>query len=60
MQTFPLNADLLRNPSGNKTAAVDERKRVGMVTALEIDRLVLGAVDMNYLARVQPDPNARR
>jgi hypothetical protein len=55
-----LNPGLLRNPSGNQLAGVDERKRLGMVAALEIDRLVLGAIDMNHLARVQADPNASR
>jgi hypothetical protein len=52
MCTSRLKAGLLRNPSGNKLACVNERKRLGMVAALEIDRLVLGAVDMNHLARV--------
>jgi hypothetical protein len=37
MCTSRLKAGLLRNPSGNKLAGVDERKRIGMVAALEID-----------------------
>jgi len=60
VQTSRLNPGLLRNPSGNKLAGVGERKRLGMVAALEIDRLVLGAIDMNHLARVQADANASR
>jgi hypothetical protein len=37
MCTSRLKAGLLRYPSGNKLAGVDERKRIGTVAALEID-----------------------
>jgi hypothetical protein len=38
----------------------DDRQRLGVVTALEIKRLVLGGVDMNDLARTQANPNLLR
>ena len=50
LQTPRLNAGLFRGPGRNKLAGLDERKRLGRVAALKIDRLVIGAVDMNHLA----------
>jgi hypothetical protein len=38
--------------AGNELARLNEPKGRGVVTALEIDRLVLGAVDMNHLTWV--------
>ena len=60
MRTSRLNAGLLRGPSGNHLAGVDDLQRLGIVSALEIERLVVGAVDMNHLASVQADANASR
>jgi hypothetical protein len=54
-----LNASLFRSTSANKLARVDESKRLGMVTALEIDRLVIAAVDVNDLAGPQAYAEAR-
>ena len=51
---------LLSGPSGNHLAGVHDLQRLGIVSALEIERLVVGAVDMNHLASVQADANASR
>ena len=51
---------LLRGPGSNHLGRVDDLQRVGVVSALEIERLVVGAVDMNQLASVQANPNASR
>ena len=59
MRTSRLNAGLLGGSSGNQLAGIDERKRLGVLTALQIDRLVLGAVDVHRLTRIQVDPNTR-
>ena len=48
-----LNAGLFRSSSCNELAGIDERKRLGIVAALKVDRLALGAVDVNRLARVR-------
>ena len=57
----PIERGFIREaPADNELAGVDERKRLGIVAALKIDRLALGAVDVNRLARVQADANARR
>ena len=51
----------MRGASGNHRAAgVDDLQRLGMVSALEIERLVIGAVDIDHLASVQIDPNTSR
>jgi hypothetical protein len=55
-----LNAGLFRSSSCDELAGIDERKRLGIVAALKIDRLVIDAVDVNRLAGVQADANARR
>src|SRR5262245_11153552 len=59
VRTSRLNAGLFRSSSCDELAGIDERKRLGIVAALKIDRLVLDAVDVNRLARVQADANAR-
>ncbi len=45
---------------GNKLAAVDEGKHVRSVAALQVDRLVVGTVNMHYLTWIQAHPNPRR
>jgi hypothetical protein len=37
---------------GNELAGADDRKGRGLITALEIERFVLDAVDVNYLTWV--------
>ena len=59
VRTSRLNAGLLGSSSSNHLAGIDESKRLGRLTALQIDRLVLGTVDVHRLARVQVDPNTR-
>src|SRR5680860_1414661 len=54
-----LTTGLLGRPGCNEFAGVDYRQRVGGVAALEVQRLILGAVDMNHLTRVQGYPNTR-
>ena len=54
-----MNAGLLRSPGGDHLG-VDDLQRLGVVAALEIEQLVVGAVDMSHLASVQADPNASR
>jgi hypothetical protein len=44
----------------NKLAVIDEAKRLGSVAALKVDRLVVGAVDMHYLAWIEAHPNPCR
>jgi len=55
-----LNAGLFRSSGCNELAGIDERKRLRIVAALKIDGLVIDAVDVNLLAGVQADANARR
>jgi hypothetical protein len=43
---------LLRSAGFNKPIRVDDRQRLGMVSALEAHCLVVAAVDMNRLARI--------
>ena len=50
----------IRSHGCNQFAGVDYGQRVGIVAALEVERLALGAVGMNHLTRVQGDPNTRR
>ena len=45
---------------GNKLAVVDEAKRLRLVAALKVDRLVVGAVDMHDLAWIEAYSNPRR
>jgi hypothetical protein len=45
-----LYSGLFRGPSIDELAGSDQRECVGIVAALKIDRLVVGAVDMNHLA----------
>ena len=45
---------------GNKLATVDEGKHLRSVATLKVDRLVVGAVDMHYLAWIEAHPNTRR
>src|SRR6476646_5264671 len=44
----------------NKLAAIDEAKNLCSVAALQVDRLVVGAVDMHDLARIKTHSNPRR
>jgi hypothetical protein len=44
-----LNAALMGSPGGNQFA-IDELQSVTIVSAFKTDRLIVGAVDMNYLA----------
>jgi hypothetical protein len=44
----------------NASVAVDDRKRHGIVSTLEVQRLIIGAVNMNDLARTQANPNLLR
>src|SRR6476660_9716070 len=44
----------------NAFVAVDDRKRHGIVSTLEVQRLIIGAVNMNDLARTQANPNLLR
>ena len=44
----------------NKLAVVDEAKHLRAVAALQVDRLVVSALDMHYLARIEAHPNPRR
>ena len=60
MSDVPSNARLLRSPGGNHLAGVDDLQRLGVVSALKIERLVVGAVDMSHLASIQADPNTSR
>ena len=55
-----MNAGLLGSSSGNHLAGIDESKRLGRLTALQVDRLVLGTVDVHHLARAQANSDARR
>ena len=50
----------LTSSAGGDQLAIDDLQRVGIVAALKIERLVIRAVDMNYLAGIQADPNASR
>ena len=43
-------SQLLRNISGDELVGVDDRETLGLVTALKMKHLVVGAVDMNHLA----------
>ena len=43
---------LFCNASDNELGSVDDRKALGIVTALEIKRLVLGGFDMCHLPGV--------
>ena len=45
---------------GNKLAVVDEAKRLRAVAALQVDRLVVGAVEMHHLAWIQAHTNTGR
>ena len=40
---------LLRGTKRNAIGGVDDRQRLGIFTALQIERFILDAVDMNYL-----------
>ena len=51
---------MLHIVKGNKLAIVDECKHLRSVAALKVDRLVVGAVDMHYLAWIEAHPNTRR
>jgi hypothetical protein len=47
-----------RGAKGNVLVSVYERKRRCVVTALEIERLVVGGVDVSHLTGVQGNSNA--
>ena len=47
-----LDSRLICSASDNELGGVDDGKALGIVTALEIKRLVLGGVDMRDLSRV--------
>ena len=50
--TFQIGWRLFCSASDNELGGVDDGKALGIVTALEIKRLVLGGVDMRHLPRV--------
>ena len=62
VRTSRLNAGLLGGSSGNQLAGIDERKRLGVLTALQIDRLVLGGgyVSEQLATRVQIQMGKKR
>ena len=47
-----LDSRLICSASDNELGGVDDGKALGIVTALEIKRLVFGGVDMRDLSRV--------
>jgi hypothetical protein len=50
-----LSGWLDRDAGGNQAISVDDRKHFSIFTALQIerlDRVVVGAIDMNHLARI--------
>jgi hypothetical protein len=55
-----MSAGLLCGLGGNKCAGLNDAQRLGMVSALELERLVVGTVDADDLVRVHADPNASR
>ena len=52
LRAFQLGSRLIRSASDNELGSVDDRKALGIVTALEIKRLVLGGFDMCHLPGV--------
>ena len=60
MHTSRLKAGLLRSSSSDDLAGVDDLQRFGIISALEIERLVVRAVNVDHLASVQANPNASR
>ena len=56
----PNECGLLGSPSGNKRAGVNDTQRLGMISALEVERFVIGTVDADDLVLVHADPNASR
>ena len=52
LRAFQLGSRLICSASDNELGSVDDRKALGIVTALEIKRLVLGGFDMCHLPRV--------
>ena len=47
-----LDSRLISNASDNELGGIDDGKAIGIVTALEIKRLVFGGVDMRDLSLV--------
>jgi hypothetical protein len=47
-----LDSRLIYSASDNHLGGVDDRKALGIVTTLEINRLLLGSFDMSDLSRV--------
>ena len=47
-----LDSRLISNASENELGGIDDGKAIGIVTALEIKRLVFGGVDMRDLSLV--------
>src|SRR6266508_3317338 len=54
---LPMSAGLLRGPSGNHRAGLNDAQRLGTVSALEAERLIIGAVEANDLLSVQAYTN---
>ena len=42
----------MRSPSFKKRVRVNDRQRLGTVSALEAHCLVVGAINLNHLARI--------
>ena len=42
-----MRADLLCGPGGNPRAGIDDPERLGIISALEAERLVVGAVNID-------------
>jgi len=46
-------------PETTWSSPVDNRKTLSVVSALEIQRIVIGGIEMNDVARTQTNPNLR-
>jgi hypothetical protein len=55
-----MRADLLCGPGGNPRAGIDDPERLGMISALEAERLVVGAVNIDDLNVPRPARTKRK
>ena len=55
-----MRADLMCGASGNPSAGINDPERLGMISDLEAERLVVGAVNIDDLVSVQAYPKANR
>ena len=56
---IPIERGLIGQLQRRSFAGIDESKRLGKLTALQVDRLVLGTVDVHHLARAQANSDTR-